>query len=223
MLLDPPSRFGFPVFFEGRLKWQTPLLWLSYFASSMAIFFLASWGPLILEDMGSSADHAAYLTSFNALCAMTGGLVLMRFTDRYGPISISALPLVAVPLLLFGGLATMTLSEFLLILIPISIFLGGGHTGRGVRCPFCLVNARASYADIIEDVPADAWSLLGKRLVPKRHDGVLAGESRPTDNFPNGIFGEEPFHQLGSPFVQGVAIAHYEIGACTLYINQLIH
>jgi MFS transporter, AAHS family, 4-hydroxybenzoate transporter len=125
----PSAPFRIARLFEGKLKWQTPLLWLSYFASSISTFFLASWGPLILENMGFSADNAAYLTSLNALCAMTGGLVLMRFTDRHGPISISILPLIAAPLLLIAGLAPTTLTGFLLMLIPISLFLGGGHYG----------------------------------------------------------------------------------------------
>jgi AAHS family 4-hydroxybenzoate transporter-like MFS transporter len=104
-------------------------LWFSYFASSISTFFIASWGPKILEDLGFSANHAAYVTALNSLCSAAGGLAIMRFTDKHGPISISILPLTAVPLLLFAGLAPINLLGFLIILVPISIFLGGSHYG----------------------------------------------------------------------------------------------
>jgi AAHS family 4-hydroxybenzoate transporter-like MFS transporter len=127
----PPTgkRFNVAMLFEGRLRWLTPLLWLSYFSSSISTFFLASWGPLVLQDLGFSADHAAWVSSMNSLCSATGGLLLMRFTDRHGPIAIALLPLTAVPLLLTAGLAPVTLTQFIFLLIPISVFLGGSHYG----------------------------------------------------------------------------------------------
>ena len=127
----PPTgkRFHLSMLFEGRLRWLTPLLWLSYFSSSISTFFLTSWGPLVLQDLGFSADHAAWVSSMNSLCSATGGVLLMRFTDRHGPIAIALLPLTAVPLLLTAGLAPVTLTQFIFLLIPISVFLGGSHYG----------------------------------------------------------------------------------------------
>jgi AAHS family 4-hydroxybenzoate transporter-like MFS transporter len=127
----PPSPQGFRVsmLFRGSLRWLTPLLWLSYFSSSISTFFLTSWGPSILQDLKFSEAHSAWLTAMNSLCSMTGGLLLMRFTDRHGPISIAVLPLTAVPLLLTAGLAPLGALGFLLLLIPISVFLGGSHYG----------------------------------------------------------------------------------------------
>jgi len=121
--------FRVSMLFEGSLKWLTPLLWLSYFSSSVSIFFITSWSPLILEDLGYSANQAALLVSMNSLFSAAGGLTLMRFTDRFGPISVALLPLTAVPLLLVAGLAPLSLTAFLFVLIPISVFLGGSHYG----------------------------------------------------------------------------------------------
>ncbi len=138
---DTPARFlltdeaprteGFKVsmLFKGRLKWLTPLLWLSYFCSSISIFFVVSWGPAILEKLHLSPDHVAWLSSLNSLCSAIGGLAVMRFTDKHGAIAIALLPLTAVPLLLIAGLAPVTLMQFILLLIPISIFMGGSHYG----------------------------------------------------------------------------------------------
>lgn len=115
--------------FAGTLAWLTPLLWISYFASSISTFLLSSWGPRILEEMRFSPDHAAYISSMNSALGMTGGLLLMRFTDRHGPLVIAAYPLIAVPLLLTAGLAPMSLTVFLALLVPIALFLSGGHYG----------------------------------------------------------------------------------------------
>ena len=127
----PPSPQGFRIsmLFQGKLRWLTPLLWLSYFSSSISTFFVTSWGPSILQDLKFSEAHSAWLTSANSLCSMTGGLLLMRFTDKHGPISIAVLPLTAVPLLLIAGLAPISVVGFFLLLLPISVFLGGSHYG----------------------------------------------------------------------------------------------
>ena len=125
----PKSRFRISQLFEGRLAWLTPLLWAAYFCSSVSTFFVSSWGPFVLEGLGFSPDHAAYLSSFNSLCSATGGLLLMRFTDRYGPIAVAVLPLIAIPLLLTAGLAPISLSVFLVFSVSIAIFLGGSHYG----------------------------------------------------------------------------------------------
>ncbi len=123
----PAKPFRVPMLFQGHLRWLTPLLWTGYIASSMSTFFLTSWGPLVLEGMGFSADQAAWVSSMNSLCGAAGGLAIMRFTDVKGTISIAILPILAVPMLLAAGLAPMSLSVFVVLSIAISIFLGGSH------------------------------------------------------------------------------------------------
>ena len=133
VLLDEggPARKAFRLsqLFEGPLKQITPLLWLAYIFSSTSTFFVSSWGPRILEDLGFGANGAAWISSVNSLCGATGGLLLMRFTDRHGAVSICVLPIVAVPLLLIAGLAPMSLSMFLPLAVLIALFLGGSHYG----------------------------------------------------------------------------------------------
>lgn len=113
--------------FQGELRWITPLIWVAFIFSSLSTYFLTTWGPLVLEDLGFSADHAAWLTAANSLCGAAGGLSIMGFTDHKGPISIAILPIVAVPLLLVAGLAPMGLGVFLVLSLCLSLFLGGGH------------------------------------------------------------------------------------------------
>jgi AAHS family 4-hydroxybenzoate transporter-like MFS transporter len=115
--------------FQGQLKWLTPLVWLAYFFSSISTFFQTTWGPQVLHEMGFSLDHAAWLSSLNSLCGMAGGLAVMRFTDRHGPISIAILPIIAVPLLLVAGLTPMSLGIFFYLNLAVAFFLSGGHFG----------------------------------------------------------------------------------------------
>jgi len=115
--------------FHGPLRLITPLLWISYAASSMTTFFFTTWGPLVFEALGFSRETAAYASSMNSLAGAVGAVALMRFTDRIGPISVAVMPAVAVPFLLFIGLASVTHAEFLVIMAVLYVFLGGSHYG----------------------------------------------------------------------------------------------
>jgi len=42
-------RFALPMLFKNGRQWVTPLLWLTYIFNSMALFFLQSWLPLVLQ------------------------------------------------------------------------------------------------------------------------------------------------------------------------------
>jgi AAHS family 4-hydroxybenzoate transporter-like MFS transporter len=121
------ERFRPSMLFRGELKLVTPLIWGAFLASSFSTYFLTSWGPLILENMGFGADGAAWLSAGNSLCGAIGGLSIMAFTDHKGAISIAVLPAIAVPLLLVAGLAPIGLSVFLVLSLTLSVFLGGGH------------------------------------------------------------------------------------------------
>lgn len=123
------ARFQVSMLFQGWLRYLTPLLWTAYFASSMSTFFLASWGPLVLEELGFSPDQAAWVAAMKSLLGAAGGLLLMRYTDRFGAMAVAVLPLAVVPVLLLVGLLPMSLTLFVILMVPIAIALGGGHFG----------------------------------------------------------------------------------------------
>ncbi|MEP7245283.1 MAG: MFS transporter [Gammaproteobacteria bacterium] len=126
---DGGARSSPTVLFRGELRWITPLLWLGYAASSMNTFFFSTWGPLVFEEMGLTRETAAYSSSFNSLAGAIGALVLMRFTDRIGAISVAVLPAIAVPFLLAIGLVPVGQTAFLVMMGTLYIFLGGSHYG----------------------------------------------------------------------------------------------
>jgi len=115
--------------FRDQLRLITPLLWLAYIASSITVFFLATWTPLLFEALNFTRSQAALAGSVNAAAGAVGGLLLMRFTDNMGAIAITAMPLVAVPLLLIAAFVDVGHDGFLALFALIALFLIGGHLG----------------------------------------------------------------------------------------------
>jgi MFS transporter, AAHS family, 4-hydroxybenzoate transporter len=121
--------FRAALLFTDQLRLITPLLWLAYIASSMAVFFLATWTPLVFEALNFTRAQAALAGSINAAAGAIGGLLLMRFTDTMGAIAITAMPLIAVPLLLIASFVDVGQAGFFALFALIALFLIGGHFG----------------------------------------------------------------------------------------------
>ncbi len=92
------KHFSPRLLFGGALRWITPMLWVAYIFSSMAVFFLATWTPLVFEALSYSRPEAAAAGSITAIAGALGGLALMRFTDTFGAIAVAAMPALAIPL-----------------------------------------------------------------------------------------------------------------------------
>ncbi len=78
-----PFRVG--QLFIGKLKWITPMIWIGFGASSMAMYFLASWSPLVYQYAGFDRATASWVSSFASFSGAMAGLVLMRVVDTRGP------------------------------------------------------------------------------------------------------------------------------------------
>jgi AAHS family 4-hydroxybenzoate transporter-like MFS transporter len=121
--------FNPALLFRGELRYVTPLLWLAYIASSMAVFFLATWTPLVFEALKFTRAQAALAGSVSAVAGAVGGLLLMRFTDNRGAIAITVMPLLAVPVLLIAAFVDVGQAGFFALFALIALFLIGGHFG----------------------------------------------------------------------------------------------
>ncbi len=168
--------------FEGELRWITPLLWLGYIFSSMAVFFFASWTPLVFEALGFARPVAAAAASVNAVTGALGGLLLMRFTDTRGAIAIAVMPLLATPLLLLAGFVDLGYWGFLTAIALISLFVIGGqfglHSIAGIFYPSAWRGNGAGWAISVAKIgsiagPWIAGMLLSTRL-PVRHIFAVA-------------------------------------------------
>jgi AAHS family 4-hydroxybenzoate transporter-like MFS transporter len=89
--------------FTGRLRALTPVLWAVYIANSMALFFLISWLPMLIESVGLPPQRAALVSAMFQVGGTLGGLALMRFVDTRGAVIITVLPLVGTPLVALLG------------------------------------------------------------------------------------------------------------------------
>jgi len=99
-------RFALPMLFAHGRALVTPLLWLTYIFNSMALFFLQSWLPLVLQGGGVSQSQAAVATGMFALGGTIAALAIARFVDRYGVLFVAILPLIGIPVVIGLGSAT---------------------------------------------------------------------------------------------------------------------
>jgi AAHS family 4-hydroxybenzoate transporter-like MFS transporter len=151
--------------FAGGLRAVTPLLWLSYFMSSMGVFFLVSFGPTVLEDLGVARPTAALVKSAASILGAGAGLLLMRFTDRFGPISISSYAAFAVPVLLLVGFGSFAGDGFIaMVLIGTTLMFGahfGMHSIAGIYYPSAVRATGAGAASAVAKCGAILGPLVG--------------------------------------------------------------
>jgi AAHS family 4-hydroxybenzoate transporter-like MFS transporter len=122
-------RFRIGQLFLGNLRFITPLLWLGYLMSSLAIFVMSSWSPIIIESLQFPRRTAALVASISSALSACAALVLMRFTDRQGPGPIAACSISAVPVLLLVGFGFVPHDTFLYVSVLGAILMSSMHFG----------------------------------------------------------------------------------------------
>jgi len=113
--------------FAGHLKLLTPLLWMGYVASSLAIYLMSNWSPTVLEELHFSRETAALIASSSGLLGAFAGMALMRLNDRHGLWLVAAVPAIAVPVLLLVGMGLAPWSIFIPLVFLQTILIGGSH------------------------------------------------------------------------------------------------
>jgi AAHS family 4-hydroxybenzoate transporter-like MFS transporter len=169
--------FKVRLLFKDELRTITPLLWIAYIFSSMTAFFLATWTPLVFEALGYSRSTAAWAATVNSAFGALGGLALMRFTDKFGAIAITVMPLLAIPLLLVTGFVDLGETGFLAATAFITLFVIGGHFGlhsiAGIFYPSAFRGNGAGWATSV----AKIGSIAGPYLA-----GLILATSLPVRN-----------------------------------------
>jgi AAHS family 4-hydroxybenzoate transporter-like MFS transporter len=121
------SNFHIRMLFEGRLAIVTPLLWLGYTVSSLAIYFGANWGPSVLEELHIPRQTAAWVSATGSLLGAFGGVLVMRINDRHGLWFVALAPALAVPLLLANGFGLVPIGAFKVAVILQATLIGAEH------------------------------------------------------------------------------------------------
>jgi MFS transporter, AAHS family, 4-hydroxybenzoate transporter len=163
--------------FQGDLRWITPLIWVAYVFSSMAVFFIVNWTPLVFEALKFTRAEAAGASSMNSIMGAIGGLLLMRFTDKRGAIAITTMPIVTALLLLVAGFIYIGHDGFLVLSALIGGFLIGGHFGMhsicGIFYPSAYRGNGAGWATSVAKIGSVAGPILG---------GVILSTTLPVRN-----------------------------------------
>lgn len=123
------ERFRPRQLFEGQLAYITPLLWIGYTASTLAIYFIVNWSPTLIEQMHFARSTAAYVATAGNVAGMVVGLILMRFTDKKGPIAVAAFPIMVVPALLLIGMLQPARGGLIALIVLSTTLIVGGHYG----------------------------------------------------------------------------------------------
>jgi AAHS family 4-hydroxybenzoate transporter-like MFS transporter len=119
-------RFTPMLLFAGRLLLITPLLWLFYIFNSVAVFFMQSWMPVLIQGVGLSATQAALTTAVYSFGGTIGGLVTGRIIDRLGLVAVTVLPLSGAVISLMVGL-TMPMALLEVLVFALGFFVVGAQ------------------------------------------------------------------------------------------------
>lgn len=158
-------KFNVSLLFKGELRFITPLLWIGYVCSSLTTFCISSWTPMIFEAMKFSRTDAAWAGSAQSCAGAIAALLLMRFTDRFGAISVSIMPMLATPILLIAAFGGLSHSAFFMFYPLVGFFVTGGHNGMhsiaGIFYPSAYRSNGTGIASAIAKIGATCGPLVG--------------------------------------------------------------
>jgi AAHS family 4-hydroxybenzoate transporter-like MFS transporter len=172
VLSDEPKaegQFHVADLFRGKLAVITPLLWLGYIASSLAIYFAASWGPIVLEELKFPRATSALVASLGGMMGAVAGLALMRFTDRFGARAVAFYPAMAIPVLLLQGFNLIPMHLFLAANVLGALLVAGAHFGilsiAGIFYPSAIRASGAGWATSVAKIGAILGPLIGAAVL----------------------------------------------------------
>jgi MFS transporter, AAHS family, 4-hydroxybenzoate transporter len=162
-------KFHIGQYFRGNLRFITPMLWLGYLMSSLAIFVMSSWSPIIIESLQFPRRTAALVASISSALSACAALALMRFTDRLGPGPIAVCSLSAVPVLLLVGLGYVPHDTFLYVSVFGAILMSSMHFGihsiAGIYYPSAIRASGGGLASSVAKLGAILGPIIGGILL----------------------------------------------------------
>jgi MFS transporter, AAHS family, 4-hydroxybenzoate transporter len=128
---DDVARPGVPVkhlFIEGRAA-PTVLLWIAYIGTQMMLAFLTAWLPTVMHQSGLSLRQAEITTSLLQFGGAAGSLCCGRLLDRHGLIGLTAVFLIAAPMIALLGTAGASVVVLMGLATVIGFCIPGGQSG----------------------------------------------------------------------------------------------
>jgi len=166
--------------FRGTLAVITPLIWITYFFSSFAIYLKASFGVLFMEELGIERAMAANLASIGGMIGAIGGVLLLWATEKRGPAWIAIAPFLGVPLALWIGSGILLDGPLFIPVILIgSIMIGTGHAAvisiTSIYYPSAVRSTGGGWASFMAKFAAVAAPILGGYYFLSDQQAVLDG------------------------------------------------
>ena len=130
VLGDEPSvkpHFELRDLFTGKLKVITPMLWLAFFASSLAAYTLSNWIPSILEELEVPRNVAGLVAATGVLAGSLAGVVLMLAQSRLGLTFVAWIPALATVVSLVLGLGFVPQQFFLFVVVLQKTLVSTAH------------------------------------------------------------------------------------------------
>jgi MFS transporter, AAHS family, 4-hydroxybenzoate transporter len=131
--IDPQDEDGeskrspFLALFSGPRAAATMLLWTLFLFDALALFFLSNWLPVIMEEAGVSRSTASLSISLFFITGLAGGLIIMRFLDRNGPIAMVAFGVIGGPIEIFMGTPGISQATLLTTVALAGVCIAGIH------------------------------------------------------------------------------------------------
>jgi AAHS family 4-hydroxybenzoate transporter-like MFS transporter len=131
-VVSEESRMGVPVFHlftEGR-AFSTALLWSAFVANLLAIGFLVSWLPTLVNSTGIPVRQAVWSNVVYQLGGIVGAVLLGKLIDLRGPYRILPINFVTGAMLVsLAGLAGSSLPLILTLSLGMGFCISGGQIG----------------------------------------------------------------------------------------------
>jgi MFS transporter, AAHS family, 4-hydroxybenzoate transporter len=78
------QKYSLKQLFVGKYIYITPLLWIYYIVSSIALFFFTTWMPALFVQQGFSVADASYWNGIMRSCGIVGVLTIGFYLDKTG-------------------------------------------------------------------------------------------------------------------------------------------
>jgi AAHS family 4-hydroxybenzoate transporter-like MFS transporter len=123
MLTVDEEPHGFPVvqLFTGGRHWVTVLLWVMFFANLLDLYFVNSWMPMIMKDVGMPDGRAIVITTLFQVGGTIGAYLIGMLFDRNLSFRVLALGYLTAAIFVFliGESGTSTLW------LVVTVFMSG--------------------------------------------------------------------------------------------------
>jgi AAHS family 4-hydroxybenzoate transporter-like MFS transporter len=167
--------------FRGALVFITPVIWFTYFFSTFAIYMRVSYGIVFLEQLGVNRIEGTNIGSFGGLVGAIGGVLLLWFTEKRGPVWIALAPLLGVPAMLAIGWGLTGGPWFIPVVVAGTVLVGVGHAAvismTTIYYPSAVRSTGGGWASFVAKFAAVAAPIVGAAWFLGSTPRVLNGYS----------------------------------------------